>query len=449
MYKTDLQNDIKRAEIMKMRIFQEKVEHLRALSENMETQVTHTKPTPKFQSLETMSPPKAVPVIPHARMVAAVKTLAEEQIVDDFKSMGILHAADSETIAQKLKKSNVEIQGVMSGNEAGETKDTQIDRFQRDFADSMMSDKQRQRLQKKAQFAELLMQNQSKINSARMPQIDSFLTNTRDEDDTRKLDVSMSNSVLDRNPLDDPKLRFLKKALQVSKSAMNLHLKSDSSQRYVSEPHDLSVQDHSSSVLPAIKPSGQISNSKKSLQAKSERFNSNDPKRKETSLFQRNNPKAPTDVFVEGSQFKPISSAAILPGKIGGFKRVMGGSKDSVEGRGSARIIDLDNFLNKNLGVGIMRGKNHFRQEISGTKDRKAFSYRSIPTEPNDSHIEADMLNRGGKQKIGNSVLLDPVMPNPVTESHKSPIVGPSKYHSRKPFLIKQASAQDVLFSRP
>lgn len=450
MYKTDLQNDIKRAESMKMRIFQEKIEHLRALSENMESVAVNIKPSAKIQPVTTTIPqPKPVPLMPQARMIVAVRTLAEEQVVDDFK-VGILHVSDSQTIAQKLKKANVEIHGIISEAEVGETKDTQIDRFQKDFADSVMTDKQRLRLQKKAQFAELLLHNQSKISSAREAHVDSFLTNTRDEDDTRRLDVSVSNSVIDRNPLADPKLRFLKKALQVSKSAMNLHLKSEASQGNIFEGPDNSAQDHSASVLPALKI-GNGSSSKKSLVVKSERFNSNEPKRKETSLFQKQHGghKAVSDVFIEGSQFKvPVASAAALPGKIGGFKRVIAGSKESIEGRGSARIIELENFLNKNLGVGFTGAKNHFRHDLSNTKDRKALSFRSIPTEPNDSHIEADLLNRGVKQKIGNSVLLDPVMPQ-IIGSQKSVVAGLPKHHSRKPFLIKQASAQDVLFSRP
>lgn len=452
MYETGLQQDIQRAANSKSQIFHQKTDHLKKISDNMDSMLSNPKVA---KQLADRAPVFKLPPLPSisSRMLLINTAPAVGAVhLDDFKEKGILHAPDSETIAQKLKKSNVEIQGVISGNEQAGTVDSKIDQFQKDFADSMLSEKQRQKLQKKTQFAQLLMQHKNeKVLSARSHQVESFLTNTRDEDEVKRLDVSVSNSLLDKSPIRDPKLRFLKRALQVSKSAMNLHSNPDSILKQPSEANDSLVHDNSSSVLlPSIKKSSNQTPSKKSLVVHSERYRSNEPIRKEASLFQRNAKKNPTDVFVEGSYWLGSSAlgAADVDHKIRVHRIGFAASKDSVEGRGSARAIDLDDLLNKNLALPMHRMHYNSKLRDNVMQDRKAISFRSIPTEPNDSHLEVTNINpRMGEKIKGSSTLMESMGAGLGKEANRS-MLAPPKVASRKPFFVKQSSAQDVLISR-
>lgn len=453
MYETGLQQDIQRAAHSKSQIFHQKTEHLKKISENMDTMLSN--PKVAKQLAERPVAYKLPPLPAMSSRVPPVNNIpsAASGHLDDFKGKGILHAPDSETIAQKLKRSNVEIQGVLSGNDKAGTTDSNIDQFQKDFADSMLSEKQRQKLQKKAQFAQLLMDHRKeKVLSARSHQVESFLTNTRDDDEVKRLDVSVSNSLLEKSPIKDPKLRFLKRALQVSRSAMNLHSKPDFKVGQPSEQNDSLMHDNSSSVLlPSIKKNLPQTQSKNSLLVHSERYNSNEPNRKEASMFQRNAKKNPTDVFVEGSYW--LGSAALSSGdvnhKIGGARIGFAASKESVEGRGSARAIDLDDLISKNLALPMNRigYQSNARDKI--LHDRRVISFRSIPTEPNDSHVEGASINMRSNNKIkGTSTLIDSVGTGLSKDVYKSMLAPPPKVASRKPFLVKQSSAQDVLISR-
>jgi hypothetical protein len=446
MYETELQQDYQKAAQSKLRYFKNKVEYFRVLSQNMENILSD--PKLSFKLLERPPIPKQLPPLPPLSKIVHSSTEDQSggQMLDDFKEKGILRRADSETIAQRMKKSNVEILGVISPGEQGESTGSKLDQFQRDFNDSMMSEKQRQRVQRKADFAESLHHKQSNISSARSRQQYSIAMSNHEDDEIGRGDISISASVMEKNAFNDPQLRFLKRALKVSKSAISLHMNPDPSSRQTSEPNEYSLHDHGSAVLlPSIKKDF---NSKKCLQINSERFNSQEPNRVGANLFKRNQKKSAADVYGELAQRMPVLSAGPLHNKIG-VAHFVPGSKESAEGKGSARAIDLDDLISKRMMTGMhISGSAYIMAAELNSRDRKAHSFRSIPTEPNDSHIENGVTSRKVTEKIGNSLLVGQPSPIISKDIYKTMLAPPPKVVSRRPFLIKQASAQDVLISR-